>query len=136
VLYIEDQPANVRLIQRLLDRRPDVELVTSSLGVPGVDTALRLLPDLILLDLHLPDIAGEEVLARLRSRSETADIPVVVLSADARAERIEGALAAGGVEFLTKPLDLAKVLSVIDHLIERNGPRRHAEGPGSVGNGS
>lgn len=114
VLYIEDQPANVRLIQRLLERRPDLELLTAGSAVAGIDQARRLPPDVVLLDLHLPDLPGEEVLDQLRAHPSTAGIPVVVLSADAQSERIEHALARGAAEFLTKPLDLAVVLETID----------------------
>lgn len=118
VLYIEDQPANVRLLERLFERRPDLDLVTCRFAMSGIEVAVRQAPDLILLDLHLPDLDGEAVLAQLRGRAETAGIPVVVLSADARSERIDGVLAAGAARFLTKPLDLMEVLDAIDACVD------------------
>lgn len=119
VLYLEDQPANVRLIERVLERRAGVELVAKRSGLEGIAAASRRHPDLILLDLHLPDLDGEEVIARLRADEATADVPVVVLSADAREERMQAALAAGAARFLTKPLDLTDVLATVDEYVGR-----------------
>src|SRR5207245_10473616 len=86
-------------------------------------------PDLILLDQHLPDIPGEEVLRRLKDAPETRDIPVVMISAEATAGRVDRLLAAGAHAYLTKPLDVKKLLVLLDEILEARepepaGPRR------------
>ncbi len=105
VLYIEDNPANYRLIELALAHRPGVRLMAAPLGRQGVELAARLRPDLVLLDLHLPDISGEEVFRQLKAAPGTRDIPVVVLSADAMPDRTRQLRAAGAAEYLTKPLE-------------------------------
>jgi PAS domain S-box-containing protein len=114
VLYIEDNVSNVRLLHRVLARRPGLRVITAPTGEEGVALAEAEHPDLILLDLHLPDATGEEVLARLASGSATKSIPVAVLSADAVTAHTERLLAAGAVAYLTKPLDVSKVLRLVD----------------------
>ena len=105
VLYIEDNPVNAMIISELLARRNDVSLHIAIDGADGVRQALALLPDLILLDMQLPDCDGFEVLSRLRAQAATADIPCVALSANAMQEDIARALAAGMADYWTKPLD-------------------------------
>ncbi len=83
VLYVEDVASNVKLVEQILRRRPNITLVSTSRGHNALGLAKEHRPDLVLLDLHLPDIPGEEVLARLRADEETDAIPVIVLSADA-----------------------------------------------------
>lgn len=117
VLYIEDNPANVRLAERLLNRRTGLRLLSAGTGEAGVSQAREMRPNLVLLNLHLPDVRGEEVLARLRDDPATAAIPVVVLSADAMPAQRNALLAAGASGYLTKPLDLAALLQVVDSLL-------------------
>lgn len=112
VLYIEDNLSNLRLIEQIVADQPNIELITAAEGLTGVDIAGRRLPDLILLDLHLPDIAGWEVIAQLQANEETRGIPVVVISADATRQQIERLLAAGARDYLTKPLDVDQFLAV------------------------
>jgi len=114
VLYIEDDLANVQLVERLLLQRPNINLITSLLGGLGVELALQYRPDLILLDVHLTDIHGFEVLERLQGDSRTVDIPVVVLSADATTWQRRRFRNAGVYNYLSKPLDLHMLLDVID----------------------
>jgi len=114
VLYIEDDVANVQLVERLLMQRPNINLITSLLGGMGVELAQQHRPDLILLDVHLTDIHGFEVLERLQGDSRTVDIPVVVLSADATTWQRRRFRNAGVHEYLSKPLDLQQLLDVID----------------------
>jgi signal transduction histidine kinase/ActR/RegA family two-component response regulator len=114
LLYIEDTVANVRLIEDILARRPSVQLLPAMLGRLGVDLALEHRPDLILLDLHLPDIGGQEVLARLRADAVTRDIPVVVLSADATRRHLDEVMALGARGYLTKPIGVRKLLETLD----------------------
>lgn len=114
ILYIEDNPDNARLVERLLADRPGQELVWAPRGELGVEVAVGSQPDLILLDLHLPDVPGDDVLDRLRREPRTADIPIIVLSADANEQRIEAMLSAGAAAYLTKPFDLDHLLATID----------------------
>lgn len=120
VLYIEDTVANVRVIEGVLELRPGVQLLSAMFGRLGVELAREHHPDLILLDLHLPDISGELVLAELQEDAETRGIPVIVLSADATRER-EQLLAAGAAAYLTKPIDLRRLLDVFDRYLAPSG---------------
>jgi CheY-like chemotaxis protein len=114
ILYVEDNQSNVRLLQRLLGRRSTVRLVTAHTGAEGLDLARRERPDLILLDLHLPDMSGEDVLRYLWTNPATRSLPVAVLSADATSSQRQRLLASGAIAYLTKPLDLTQLLRLID----------------------
>jgi CheY-like chemotaxis protein len=116
VLYIEDNPSNVRLVERLLrQRRPGIVLLNANSGEGGVTMALQHKPDLIFLDLHLPDTPGEEVLRRWWADPQTRNIPVTVLSADATSSQSRRLMAAGATAYLTKPIDVAQLLERLDH---------------------
>lgn len=117
VLQIEDNPANVRLVERVLERRPDLRLVSTNEGRTGLDLARSEAPDLILLDLNLPDMSGEEVLHRLQGRPATRAIPVVLLSADTSESKAARLQAAGARAYLVKPLDIARFLEVVDAIV-------------------
>lgn len=114
VLYVEDNPSNVQLMRRILARRPEVRLVVAVDGASALELAREVRPSLVLLDLHLPDLPGEEVLRRLRADPRTARTPVVVLSADAMPGQAERLTAIGADGYLAKPFDLAGLLAVID----------------------
>jgi PAS domain S-box-containing protein len=114
ILYIEDNLSNLTLVEQMLAEQPHLELITAMQGGLGLDLARQHLPDLILLDLHLPDIPGHKVLARLRGNELTRDIPVVIISADATARQIQRLMAAGARSYLTKPLDIAEFFRVIE----------------------
>ena len=114
VLYIEDNIGNVRLLERLLVHKPNVRLITSLEGCLGLQLAQQHRPDLILLDVHMPDLSGYEVLELLRGDVRTASIPVVMLSADASHEQIQRFRDAGARDYLTKPLDLQHFLGQLD----------------------
>jgi CheY-like chemotaxis protein len=116
LLYIEDAVANVQVIEGILERRPTVRLIPAMLGRLGLDLAREHLPHLILLDLHLPDLSGEQVLAALRKDEATRDIPVAILSADATRDRAQF-LAAGTQAYLTKPIDLRRLLEIFDQFL-------------------
>ena len=122
VLCVEDNAANVRLIGRILDLRPDVRLVVATLGRAALELAAEHQPDLILLDLHLSDVSGEEVLHDLRSDERTQDIPVVVVSADASPRRSAQLLALGATGYLAKPFDIEGFLAVIDRVDDQPTP--------------
>jgi CheY-like chemotaxis protein/anti-sigma regulatory factor (Ser/Thr protein kinase) len=113
VLSIEDNPANSGVLARFLASRPGTLYSTPS-GSDGIDLARRRHPDVILLDLHLPDIPGEEVFARLRAEPETTGIPIIVLSADATPGTVRRMLARGASAYLTKPLDLQELGRALD----------------------
>jgi CheY-like chemotaxis protein len=114
ILYIEDNLSNLTLVEQMLAERPHIQLITAMQGGLGFDLARQHLPDLILLDLHLPDLPGEKVLARLQRDKLTRDIPVVIISADATARQVERLMAAGARSYLTKPLDIADFFVVIE----------------------
>jgi PAS domain S-box-containing protein len=118
VLYIEDNIGNVRLMERLLAHRPNVRLITSLQGTVGVELAQQHCPDLILLDVHIPDLSGYEVLERLHADERTATIPVVMLSADASHEQIQRFTEAGVRDYLTKPIDLKNFLAQLDEYLQ------------------
>jgi PAS domain S-box-containing protein len=119
VLYIEDNLSNLRLIERLVAYIGDLEVISAMTGALGLDLAQQHRPHLILLDLHLPDIQGDEVLLKLRRDPRTTKIPIVVLSADATPGQIERLLLAGADEYLTKPLDVAEFIGMIDRILGR-----------------
>jgi CheY-like chemotaxis protein/anti-sigma regulatory factor (Ser/Thr protein kinase) len=118
MLYIEDNLSNLKLIERVLLGRP-VRILAAMQGALGLELAREHSPDIVLVDLHLPGMDGEEVLARLRQEPRTATTPVIVLSADATPGRIERLLASGAEAYLTKPLDVDKFLWLIDDILER-----------------
>jgi len=117
VLYIEDNLSNLELIQRILARRSDLRLITAMHGRLGLDLAREHHPDLILLDVHLPDISGDEILRRLKAEPPIAGIPVIVISADATAVQIARLLSLGARDYLTKPLDVKKFLTALDEAL-------------------
>lgn len=118
LLYIEDNVSNIQLVEQILEvHRPGIRLITEMYGRNAVKLATDYKPDLILLDLDLPDIHGNEVLTLLQAGLKTATIPVVVISADAMAKQIEKLLKTGAKDYLTKPLDVIEFLKVIDESI-------------------
>jgi len=116
VLCVEDNPVNLLLVRELLAQRPDVRLHEAVDGRSGIDAALSDPPDLMLLDLQLPDMSGLEVLRRLRAEPSLAGCRIVALSADAMPTHIAGALREGFDDYWTKPIDFAKFLAGIDRL--------------------
>jgi CheY-like chemotaxis protein len=120
VLLIEDNLANQRLIEHIFETQPQFQLLAALQGRVGLKLAQQHHPDLILLDLHLPDMTGHQVLERLKADAETADVPVVVVSADATLSQIERLKAAGAVAYLTKPFNIAALLQTIDSLLPKH----------------
>ncbi len=114
VLYIEDNPANVEVIARYLRGKSNATLLSAISGRAGLECAVREVPDIILLDLHLPDLQGDEVLNELKADPATAAIPVIVLSADASRGVIHRLLAGGAFAYLTKPIELAELGELLD----------------------
>ncbi|MGH2750991.1 MAG: PAS domain-containing protein [Actinomycetota bacterium] len=120
LLYIEDNLSNLKLVEHILARRPEVKLHAAMQGRLGLDLTREHRPDLVLLDLDLPDISGAEVLSRLRDNSATRDIPVVIISADATKHQIETLIEAGARAYMTKPLDVQRFLDIVDESLESN----------------
>jgi PAS domain S-box-containing protein len=122
VLLIEDNLANLKLIQALIADRAHIELLPAMTGGLGVGLAREHRPDLILLDQHLPDATGTELLHRLKAHPETRAIPVVIVSADATPGQIRRMRDLGAVDYLTKPLDIPRFLRVLDGVFEPAEP--------------
>ena len=124
ILYIEDNASNTELVEQiLLDHRTSIQLVSSTNGAQAFPLAIEYTPDLILLDLDLPDIQGFEVIRLLQGEEKTMAIPVVVVSADAMPQQIEKLMKAGAMNYLTKPLDVVEFLRVIDKVTGINRPQ-------------
>jgi CheY-like chemotaxis protein len=119
VLHIEDNESNLKLVERILERRPGVELVEARTAGEGLALAATLRPSLVVLDLRLPDLSGEEVLRRLRAGDATGETAVVVVSAEARPTEADRVLAAGADEYLVKPIDVGAFLAVVDRMLAR-----------------
>ena len=118
ILYIEDNLSNIDLVVQILqNQRSDIELLTDTIGRKTVQLAINHKPDLILLDLNLPDMHGSKVLEHLLAEERTKDIPVVIISADAMPQQLNKLLKAGARNYLTKPLDIPEFLKVIDNFL-------------------
>ncbi len=113
VLYIEDEPLNVVLMQEIFRARPEWVLEVARDGESGVAQALAACPDLALVDMNLPDIPGTEVLRRLRADPRTHALRCIALSADAMAEQVQAARDAGFADYWTKPIDLGRLLEAV-----------------------
>ncbi len=117
VLYIEDNPANLRLVAQLLGRRPNIHLWSAHEPFLGLELAAEHNPDLILLDINLPGMDGFEVLKELRKREATANTPVLAISANAMPDDIEKGMAAGFDDYITKPIDVKQLLSAVENVL-------------------
>lgn len=116
ILFVEDDPATRRMMSAIFERRPELRIISTDSGAAALDLVRREAPDAVLLDLHLPDLSGEEVLDRLRHDPETERLPVIVISADATTGTIARVRRAGVREYLTKPVRPRAVLEVLDSL--------------------
>lgn len=114
LLYVEDNASNLALVEQLLGRRGDVTLLSATTGQGGLELAREHLPDLILLDINLPDMNGIDVLRLLARDAATALIPVIALSSDAYPRQIELGIAAGFYRYLTKPFVFPTFLAAVD----------------------
>jgi PAS domain S-box-containing protein len=122
ILYVEDNAANLKVVEALLRRQPNLTLLTASNGEYGLELARRYLPDVILLDIHLPGMDGYAVLKALRAQPETRGIPVIALSADAMPIDVERGLAAGFRDYLTKPVMMNELMRAIERWLKPAGP--------------
>jgi len=120
MLYIDDNPVNIRLMQRLLQERPQISLLTALWGSYGLELAYLHTPDLVLLDGHLPDMSGYEVMQHLGADPRTSNIPVVVVSADISSDQVRRFQNAGIDDYLSKPLSLDRLLVVLDRHFDQD----------------
>jgi CheY-like chemotaxis protein len=125
ILYIEDNPDNVLLVEGLLEQRPGLRLLSAHLGQLGLALAREHRPDVILLDLHLPDMKGTAVLRALRRDPVLRQTPVIILSADGDPNLPTQMLAAGAQAYLLKPFDSQRLFTVIDVSIASGGRSGH-----------
>jgi signal transduction histidine kinase/ActR/RegA family two-component response regulator len=114
LLYVEDNPANLELVEELIARRPDLHLLSAADGNLGVEFARAYLPEVILMDINLPGISGIEAMSILRADPSTAHIPIIALSANAVPRDIEKALEAGFFKYLTKPIKVDQFMDALD----------------------
>jgi CheY-like chemotaxis protein len=114
LLYVEDNPANMKLVEQLIARRSDLHLMTAVTGYLGIEIARTSMPEMILMDINLPDISGIEVLKILHNDPATAHIPIVALSANAMPRDIEKGLAAGFFRYLTKPIKVNEFMDTLN----------------------
>ena len=121
MLYIEDNEVNAQLMRAILRQRPEIELRICADGGSGLAAARALTPGLILLDMHLPDMGGEAAAAALRADDRLCRAPVLVVSADATRMQIDTMRQFGVQACLTKPLELAETLRVIDLMLDGTG---------------
>jgi PAS domain S-box-containing protein len=117
LLYIEDNESNQRLLDRALTLRPGVTLLAALDGTTGIELARQHSPDVIFLDLHLPDISGREVLKLLRTDHQTRDIPVVIVSADASPGQIKRLRIDGAYAYVTKPIEFDQMFNLLDEVL-------------------
>ncbi len=120
LLYIEDNPANMRLVERLIDRRTDIKLLKAVDGLQGIALARASLPDVILMDINLPGISGIDALKVLREDAATAHIPVVAISANAMSRDIEVGRQLGFFRYLTKPIVVEEFMTTLDLALRLN----------------
>ena len=131
VLHVEDNLANLALVEQILARHQEIELIAATMGAVALELARWHKPDVILLDLHLPDMSGLDVLGRLRADPATTSIPVVVVSADATPDRMARLDTTSVAAYLTKPIDVRELLRVIESVAPAD--RRSEVGEAEVG---
>ena len=121
ILYIEDNLSNLHLVEAILARRGNIDLIPAMQGTIGLELARQHRPHLVLLDLHLPDLPGRDVFQRLRADPATCAVPVIIVSADATLSEIDRMLGEGASAYVTKPIDVKRFLRVVDAALQENG---------------
>ena len=135
LLYVEDNPANMQLVEQLIARCPDLRLVTAVNGTLGIELARATQPQVILMDINLPGISGIKALKILREDPATAHIPVIALSANAMPRDIAKGLEAGFFRYLTKPIKIKEFMDTLNAALEhaqKISVRKLAEGGGDA----
>jgi CheY-like chemotaxis protein len=123
LLYVEDNQANMKLVEQIIARRPDMKLLTAVNGLLGIEAARTAQPTVILMDINLPGVSGVEAMEILRKDPSTAHIPIVALSANANSHDIEMGLKKGFFRYLTKPLKIKEFTATLDAALEVRGPK-------------
>jgi CheY-like chemotaxis protein len=124
VLYVEDNLANLELVEQIIARRPDVRFMSAIDATLGMALAREHVPDVILMDINLPGVSGLQALRLLKADPRTAAIPVIALSANAIPSEVESALAAGFQAYITKPLKISVFVQALDAALALSvGPR-------------
>jgi CheY-like chemotaxis protein len=123
LLYVEDNPANMALVERIIERHPGMRLLKATDGLAGIELAHQALPDVILLDINLPGIDGFETLKLLRDDPVTAPIPALAISANAMPSDIRKGLEAGFLHYLTKPIKVDEFMAALNAAMELSGGR-------------
>ena len=123
VLYIEDNAANMRVVEAIIQRKSNINLLSAIDGEYGLELAKKYLPDLILLDIHLPKMGGYEVFEKLKSTAATKNIPVIALTADAMPIDIEKGLKAGFFRYITKPIKIDLLMNAVDAALKEVIPK-------------
>jgi len=129
LLYVEDNPANLELVEQLIARRSDLRLLSAADGNLGIEFARAYQPEVILMDINLPGISGIETMKILRADPSTAHIPIIALSANAVPRDIEKGLEAGFINYLTKPIKVNHFMNALDAALDFSpkGPGRAAK---------
>ena len=118
LLYVEDNPANMKLVEKIIERYPTLNLLTAINGRNGIEIAMSALPDVILLDINLPGISGFETLKILRGMPSTARIPALGISANAMPSDIKKGQEAGFLRYLTKPIKVDEFMAALNEALE------------------
>lgn len=118
VLYIEDNPVNLTLIRKIVENKTSHNFISATNPLKGLELAVAEKPDIILLDIFLPQMDGYEVLSRLMQDPATSDIPVIALSANAMQADVERGMQAGFKAYLSKPIDVTNFLDVLEGVLK------------------
>jgi CheY-like chemotaxis protein len=118
ILYVEDNPANLKLVEKIIARYPDLRLLSAVTGDSGIQMAHDSQPEVILMDINLPGIGGLEAFKILRADPATAHIPVIAISANAMPRDIKKNLEAGFFRYITKPIKVNELIEVLDVALE------------------
>ena len=117
LLYVEDNPASLKLVKNILKHRPNISLFTAPHAELGIELARTQHPDLILMDINLPGMDGYKALRLLKSYGDTKGIPVIAISANAMPKDIKKGMDAGFKDYVTKPININKFLEVLDNTL-------------------
>ncbi|MDH5749034.1 MAG: ATP-binding protein, partial [Rhodospirillales bacterium] len=117
ILYIEDNPANLMFMEKMIKQLSDMNLISARTAEAGIELAKEREPDLILMDINLPGMSGIEAMKELRRNEKTRDIPVVAVTAAAMTHNVEAGKQAGFKAYLTKPLDLGEAMNTIEKFV-------------------
>lgn len=121
ILYVEDNPANMRLVVRILSSDSRIRLQTAATPSQGLSTALEDPPDLLLLDINLPEMSGYDLLAEFKKHEETCNIPAIAISANAMQSDIQKGIDVGFQEYISKPIDIFVFKNAIENVMKRSG---------------